>query len=166
MIHMPLQTNEERNRIIYGLWESGKTVDEIALSTGIPRGTVAYYVRKFNRLARQGISPVFAHKARKRGPDDLALSALEKILCFQPVLEMIKVGNFDRSYYYLSTMKLLLELRNHLTLDEEEMRAYRDALQSIARALQSPGAQPTTPRHKTADEILRAGKPPAGHPVQ
>ena len=159
MIHMPLQTNEERNRMIYGLWESGKTIDEIALFTGIPRGTVAYYVRKFNRLARQGVSPVFAHKARKKGPDDLALSALGKVLCFQPVLEMIKGGNFDRSYYYLGTMKLLLELRNHLALDEEEMRAYRDALQSLS-------AQPATPRHKTADEILRAAKPPAGHPVQ
>ena len=57
--------NLERNKRIYELWENGRTVDRISFLTGVPRSTVGYYVRKFNRLAVEGKTVVFpgAHKA-------------------------------------------------------------------------------------------------------
>ena len=51
--------NSERNRLIYDLWEARLTVSEISFRTGIPRSTVGYYVRKFNRLAAKGKPVVF-----------------------------------------------------------------------------------------------------------
>ena len=59
--------NLERNKHIYELWERGLTVDRISSLTGVPRSTVGYYVRKFNRLAVEGKPTVFpgAHKASR-----------------------------------------------------------------------------------------------------
>ncbi len=42
--------NVERNKRIQNLWILGQTIDQISLSTGIPRSTVGYYVKKFKSL--------------------------------------------------------------------------------------------------------------------
>jgi hypothetical protein len=163
---MPLKTNEDRNQTVYPLWESGKTVDEIALLTGIPRGTVGYYVRKFNRLARTGLSPAIVGKAKKRDASEVFLSFLTKAHFFRSLLEMVNAGDFQKSYYYINTMKLLLELKSYITLDEEETRLLSEALSSFSPKVTSLQQKTATPKHKTIESILRDTKPQTGHAVK
>ena len=44
-----IQRNIKRENEIYQLWNQGYIVDEISSQMGIPRSTVGYYVRKFNK---------------------------------------------------------------------------------------------------------------------
>lgn len=44
-----VRANPERGKRIYEMWRLSETIDEISLATAIPRSTVGYYVRKFNR---------------------------------------------------------------------------------------------------------------------
>ena len=46
---MGFRRNPERERLIYRYWVQGHTIDEISMLTGIPRSSVGYYVRKFNK---------------------------------------------------------------------------------------------------------------------
>ena len=54
-----IQENTDRNILVYELWTKGRTIDEIASETAIPRSTVGYYVRKFNKRAKSGEPIVF-----------------------------------------------------------------------------------------------------------
>ena len=51
---MILKENADRNFLIYELWTKGYTIKEISDETGIPEGSIAYYVRKFNKKSRRG----------------------------------------------------------------------------------------------------------------
>jgi len=104
-------TNSERNRVIYELWEMKLTVEEISSRTGIPRSTVGYYVRKFNKLAAKGKPVVFP--GPNHGPripsnytqDIQLMSNLET-----RILESVVHGDWEEIYYRLSAFKLLKEL--------------------------------------------------------
>jgi hypothetical protein len=104
-------TNSERNRVIYELWEKNLTVEEISSSTNIPRSTVGYYVRKFNRLAIEGKPVVFPglnQGARKQGSytEDSSTMSLLRI----KILGLMGDGDWEGLYYRLSAFKLLKEL--------------------------------------------------------
>jgi len=60
-----IQENPDRNFLIYEMWTNGSTIDEISFETGIPRSTVGYYVRKFNKCAKSG-EPIVVQRIRKK----------------------------------------------------------------------------------------------------
>jgi hypothetical protein len=104
-------TNSERNRVIYELWEKNLTIGEISSSTNIPRSTVGYYVRKFNRLAAKGkpvVFPGLSQGARKQGSytEDSSTVSLLQI----KILELMRGGDWEGFYYRLNVFKLLKEL--------------------------------------------------------
>ena len=103
--------NSERNRLIYDLWEANLTVNEISSRTGIPRSTVGYYVRKFNKLAAKGKPVVFPGSSQ--GPrmpsnytEDIPLISRVEA----KVLGSMLNGDWEGLYYRLSAFKLLKEL--------------------------------------------------------
>ena len=44
-----IRKNPQRQTRIYTLWKQNLTIDQISATTSIPRSSVGYYVRKFNR---------------------------------------------------------------------------------------------------------------------
>jgi hypothetical protein len=103
--------NSERNRVIYELWETNLTVGEISSRTGIPRSTVGYYVRKFNKLAAKGKPVVFPDLSLvPRMPRDYA-EDFQLISRLEPkILRSIGHGDMEGLYCRLSAFKLLKEL--------------------------------------------------------
>lgn len=122
--------NLERNRVVYELWEKGLTVDKIASLTGIPRSTVGYYVRKFNRLAAEGKPVVLPQEGKvTRETSTFAKSlqlvkemALKKIRI--DILNMLNAGNYERLYYLLMDLKLVKDIESIVSLDTFE-KAFR-----------------------------------------
>jgi len=47
-----LRPNPERNEKIYTLWREGHSIEKISLLTGIPKGTVGYFVKKLKNSMR------------------------------------------------------------------------------------------------------------------
>jgi hypothetical protein len=102
--------NSERNRVIYELWEKNLSVDEMSSGTGIPRSTVGYYVRKFNKLAVKGKPVVFPGQN-----DNLRIlsSYTQDIPLMSKLEERIlnaRAGDWEGLFYRLSAFKLLKEL--------------------------------------------------------
>jgi transposase len=104
-------TNSERNKVIYELWEKNLTIGEISSSTGIPRSTVGYYVRKFNRLSAKGKPVVFPGLSQRPGElgsyteCSSAMSVLQR-----KILVLMKNGHWDEVYHRLKVLKLLKEV--------------------------------------------------------
>src|SRR4030066_80568 len=104
-----IRQNVSRNRVIYGLWEKAYTVEQIAVETGIPRGTVAYYVRKFNRVAAQGKPVVFPESETARSKLEGFFSSefkevireLNRLKMFKRVVALIGKGSYQDAYYLL-----------------------------------------------------------------
>ena len=107
-------TNFDRNRVIYELWERNLTVEQIASSTSIPRSTVGYYVRKFNRLAAQSKPVVFPgldHGASAGALQDSLLQESSTMSIIQlHTLDLIRQRNWKELYYRLNVFKLMKEL--------------------------------------------------------
>jgi len=104
-------TNSERNRVIYELWEKNLTIGEISSNTNIPRSTVGYYVRKFNRLAAKGkpvVFPGLSQGPRKQqgiyAEGSSAVSLLEI-----KILDWMRHGDWEGLYNRLNILKLLKE---------------------------------------------------------
>jgi len=121
------ELNPDRNTIIYELWEKGTTVSEISLRTGIPRSSVGYCVRKFNKYAKDGRSVVLPQK-REAGKSNVLVSAVNKWLVFENIIDMVKAGDFEKLYYSLSACKLLKELGDQIFFTREESKAFIEAL--------------------------------------
>lgn len=119
-------TNLERNKAIYELWEKNLTVDQISSRTGIPRSTVGYYARKFNRLGAEGKPAVFpaSLKAATLSTTSLAQEIISagqqmaidtfKVKC----MKMLRDGLYDQLYYMLMDWKMLKELGLLLTSED------------------------------------------------
>jgi hypothetical protein len=45
--------NPRREAVIYDHWKNGRTVDDISLIERIPRSSVGYYVKKFNKKGKK-----------------------------------------------------------------------------------------------------------------
>ena len=127
-----IKVNPDRNAIVYYLWEKGYTVDQIALEVGIPRSTVGYYVRKFNKYAKDGRPIVFPQNPLQKSKEDKATktqSALRKILSLGNLIIFLKSGRLQELYYALSISKLLKELeKDFFSLTPEEISAFIEAL--------------------------------------
>lgn len=104
-------TNYERNQIIYQLWERGLTVEQISSSTGIPRSSVWYYVRKFNKLAVQGKPFIFRgprYDIRKQ--DEINGNASTMGALQVRIMGIARDGDWEGLYYRLNAIKLVKEL--------------------------------------------------------
>lgn len=118
-------TNSERNKVIYELWEKNLTVGEISSSTNIPRSTVGYYVRKFNRLSAKGkpvVFPGLSQGAGKQGShteDSLTMSLL-----WVKILSLMEKGDWEGLYYHLNSFKLLKELGFFTDKHPEEIKFF------------------------------------------
>lgn len=104
--------NLERNKLVYELWEKGLPVNRISSLTGIPRSTVGYYVRKFNKLAAEGKPVVFPagyktprEASTKKSPMQEMLEAIIGMKAFQKMRD----GGAEDLYYILMDFKLLEE---------------------------------------------------------
>ena len=121
-----LDRNPDRNFLIYELWKKGHTVDEISLETCIPRSTVGYYVRKFNKCARSG-EPIICQRVREE-PDEktLALIGFAKSSFFVDLMKVLKEEDgLDKVYKRLMIVKLIKELQTDIFPTEEEKQAFR-----------------------------------------
>jgi len=119
-----IQENPDRNFIIYQLWTNGSTIDEISFETGIPRSTVGYYVRKFNKCAKSG-EPIVVQRIRKK-PDEkvIAVQAWKKLDFFVYLKKMLKEEDgLDNVYKTLMIVKLVKELHRDIFPTEEERQA-------------------------------------------
>ena len=120
-----IQENPDRNFIIYELWKEGRTIDEMSFETGIPRSTVGYYVRKFNKCAKSG-EPMVVQRIRKK-PDEkvMAVQAWTKTGFFFNLMKMLKEEDgLDKVYKKLMIIKLMKELQRDILPTEEERQAF------------------------------------------
>ncbi len=108
-----------RNQQIYLLWEKGYTVDQISNDTAIPRSTVGYYVRKFNRYASKGTPIVLPPKSMQT--QNLAQSAISKLYSFTQIVELLRAGDVEKAYYLLNIIKLINDLKIFPTKEEAEV---------------------------------------------
>ncbi|UCG45504.1 MAG: hypothetical protein JSV58_01615 [Candidatus Bathyarchaeota archaeon] len=86
------------------------TVKEIASYTGIPRSTVGYFVRKFNKLAAEGKPIVFLgppSPIRKSPPSPLAIINLTHLT--EIAGGLLEKGDIQRLYCLLRSLKLMSE---------------------------------------------------------
>ena len=87
-----IQENTDRNILVYELWTKGRTIDEIASETNIPRSTVGYYIRKFNKHAKSGEPIVFQQVGKKTDEKEMAVQAYVKTSMHFDLLKMAKNG--------------------------------------------------------------------------
>jgi hypothetical protein len=120
-----IPSNVDRNRVIFELWEQNLTVDEISSRTGIPRGTVGYYVRKFNRLAVEGKPIVFLKKPKvesepRGSPFSEFIELMSEMAIRQVrtnILRMLSDQKYEELYYLLMDLKLISQLDSFVTLE-------------------------------------------------
>ena len=120
MIH----ENLDRNFLIYELWKKGRTIDEMSFDTGIPRSTVGYYIRKFNKRAKNGEPIAFLHEREKPDEKDIAFTAFSKNLTFKRLMEWSgeSKDGLDRLYKFLMIIKLLKELQREIFPTNEKKK--------------------------------------------
>jgi hypothetical protein len=119
-----VRENTDRNVVVYELWKKGCTIDEIAFETAIPRSTVGYYVRKFNKRAKSG-EPIVFQQVREP-PDEkvMAVQAFIKSSTFFNLLKMLENGEIDKVYKMLMILKLSKELQRDIFPTKEEGEAF------------------------------------------
>jgi hypothetical protein len=104
--------NIERNKKIFGLWKKGHTIDQISLLTDIPRSTVGYYIRKFNKYQNnERISNFEKFRAveNKENKDEILKTTLTKSMNFQEIFDLIKKRDFEKAYYKGKTLDEIFE---------------------------------------------------------
>jgi len=123
-----VRENSVRNSVIYDLWVKGLTIDDISFETGIPRSTVGYYVRKFNKKAKKGEEIIIPYLEEQVNPQDMAIQAFIKSWFLSQLTEIWKTGDIDRVYKLLMICKLMKELQRDLFPTREECEAFFDNL--------------------------------------
>jgi len=120
-----IQENPDRNVRIYEMWTNGSTIDEISFETDIPRSTVGYYVRKFNKCAKSG-EPIVVQRIRKKPNEKvIAVQAWKKLDFFVYLEKMLKEEDgLDKAYKTLMIAKLMKELHRDIYPTEEERQAF------------------------------------------
>ena len=151
--------NIERNKKIYGLWKTGHTIDQISLITNIPRSTVGYYVEKFNKHQKNERTSNF-EKFRavesKENKEEILTTSFIKSMFFQKIYDLIKKGDFKKTYYFLASYKLFMELSKYFKLTPEELRALNEAFKSSRESVEFSSTTSKEPakKNKTLDEIF------------
>ena len=118
-----IRENIDRNFLVYELWKKGRAIDEIAFETTIPRSTVGYYVRKFNKCAKSGEPIVFQQVRKPPNEKEMANQALTKTSVSSYLLKMASNGEIDKLYKSLMILKLWKELQGELFPTKEEREA-------------------------------------------
>jgi len=163
--------NPERERLIYQYWVQGYTIDEISMLTGIPRSSVGYYVRKFNKkYGRRSRVRVSFLPALGDGTDvkkdeySLAVSGIMKsaalISTFETVVDLVRQGRLQDAYYCLATIKLFNEIERIYSLTPEERKAAKRAIDEflqIIRANTETGEQVES-KDRAAPDVYPAVK--------
>ena len=144
---MRFRRNVERERLIYRYWVQGHTIDEISRLTGIPRSSVGYYVKKFNRKygmrgqLREKLSPTLMDldESPKMNKAKLVDSAVFKMISlksfFDIISPLIREGRYRDLYYLLRCMRLMGEMLQPLMLTPEERKVADKAIQQFIQLL-------------------------------
>ena len=126
--------NPERERLVYQYWAQGYTIDEISMLTGIPRSSVGYYVRKFNKRygrdgrSRRGFSSILmdVDESPEMNEDKAVESVVTKMISlnafFDIVGSLIREERYRDLYYLLKSMKLMSEILRPLMPTSEEKK--------------------------------------------
>lgn len=131
-----IRKNGDRNILVYGLWIEGRTIDQISLQTGIPRSSVGYYVRKFNKLAQKGAPIAIQWRREKADEKAMANLAVAKNLSYKRLMDMLSEENgLDKVYKFLMIMKLTLELQRYIFPTHEEQEAVEKNIGYILRQM-------------------------------
>ena len=112
--------NLQRNKIIYELWLNGFTVDEISSETGVPRSTVGYYVRKFNKNPRGGKTIVKDRIQEQMDEKAKVFKTLIKKVASAKLLDLFLKGDSEKIQEFLSAWKLYVEVGDELAVTKEE----------------------------------------------
>ena len=125
------------------LWEQGCTVDEIALRTRIPRSTIGYYVRKFNKSAEKGkpiVLPQIATTPKSQA--ETVESASWKIEFLNLIYTFDKQGKIVDLYHFFSILKILKETFDvQIFFTSEEKQVLGEALASYLKRIVSETRQ-------------------------
>ena len=145
--------NVEREKKLYQLWRIGATIDKISFQTTIPRSSVGYYVRKFNRSGRQRLVPEPA------APSAAGVSTLEslvtKVFFTRKVIELFTSGDYARLYYFLQVYKMLMQMQSHLTLTKEEKDLFQKAINAtVSQTKERIDSKPELTQKKTMAKIV------------
>lgn len=134
--------NLERNRAIYELWERGLTVDKIASLTGVPRSTVGYYVRKFNRLAAEG-KPIVLPQESKALRETSTLSETSQLVKEMAIkgirtntIKLLMAGEYEQVYHLLMDWKLIRDLESLVSVDTLDKATKSLPPESLLKLLQ------------------------------
>jgi len=142
---MGLRRNPERERLIYRYWVQGYTIDEISMLTGIPRSSVGYYVKKFNkkygkngRLRGKLDSTLMDDESLKMDESKLIGSVMLKAIGCKNLLDavssLMREGRYKDLYYLLKSMKLIREALQPLMLTPEEEKVVDKLLKQFAES--------------------------------
>ena len=145
--------NVEREEKVYRPWRLGATIDQISLQTQIPRSTVGYYVRKFNRSDRRRLvpEPIAPSAADVSIPE----SIFTKVLFTEKVMELFKSGDYAKLYYFIQIYKMLMQMQSYLKFTKDEMDLFQKAINPPAsQTKETIGSKPELTRKKTLSEIF------------
>ena len=145
---MGFRRNPERERLVYRYWVQGYTIDDISRLTGIPRSSVGYYVRKFNkkygRRSRVRVSflPALGDSTDvKKDEYSLAVSGIMKsaalISTFETVVDLVRQGRLQDAYYCLAIIKLFNEIERIYSLTPEERKAAKRAIDEFLQIIRA-----------------------------
>ena len=154
--------NPERTASIYRLWEQNCTIDEIERRLRIPRSTVGYYTRKFNRYASRGepivVPPLPSRenevdkvKLARKGAIDKA-TAINEIWGGMANPDELDLEKLQKRYYFLATLEKYAAIMRDLTPTTEEHEQLDEIIRALlGKPLHSPNkrteaSQPTAPK--------------------
>jgi hypothetical protein len=118
MIDGMIPPNTERRSLIQRLWKENRTVEQISRETGIPKGSVSYYVRRLNRKGDLGVP-------RPGAPNGGGLakrSVSEKLAINMAVRAVAKTRGFTEAYHYLRLVQTMEEM--NLFLKPEDFQEF------------------------------------------
>jgi hypothetical protein len=155
-----LLVNEERNQKILELWKQGHTIEGTSILLNIPRSTVGYYYKKFGKRSKNGLlSTSEDSRARRRTVENYQVTflALAKIISLDGIIKIMKEGDYTRSYHYLASLKLFMELWKYHKPTTEESQALVEALKTDFKPTEQRGStipQTSEMKGKSVSEIL------------
>jgi len=145
---MVFRRNVERERLVYSYWIQGHTIDEISRLTGIPRSSVGYYVRKFNKKygrrsrVKVSFSPALGDSTNvKKDEYSLAVSGIMKSAAltstFETVVNLVRQGRLQDAYYCLGIIKLFNEIKRIYSLTPEEQEVAEKAIDEFLQIIRA-----------------------------
>lgn len=128
--------------------------------TGIPRSTVGYYFRKFNKKGERDFDSQRFEKEVKETEKEKSnrLDMVNLKLMFQrQISEIMKIDNYQEQYYALGTFKLLMELSKYYNLTPEESRVFFDSFKPNPNSVNPTIGIVESPTEESydLDEILK-----------